>query len=208
MKSNKLHIVLTDHASEGFVTGDRQLAYEVRKGAIDNCYDEEGGVALTARAFCTDHSIAKDCSTYITTKAVLTRSDDILGMLNTPVVVMVDGEKVDSLVEGVSVDIVIRDARKLCHIFELMKIETLLLDHYLETDYDTGLTGRDVLFDLLLSDTKSFPSSIVFISTDNSQNHLMANTAIEQGQYELWEDCPISVEGVCSVAVKLKSTAT
>lgn len=44
-------IVWNDAKTEGFVTNDRQLAYEVRKGAESNCYDRDGrrsdlGVAM------------------------------------------------------------------------------------------------------------------------------------------------------------------
>lgn len=35
------HIVWNEAKTEGFVTTDGQLAYEVRKGAVDNCYNGE-----------------------------------------------------------------------------------------------------------------------------------------------------------------------
>lgn len=41
-KPSAYFIVWNDAKTEGFVTTDGQLAYEVRKGSSSNCYDAEG----------------------------------------------------------------------------------------------------------------------------------------------------------------------
>jgi hypothetical protein len=45
------HIVWNESKTEGFVTTDGQLAYEVRKGADTNCCTEDGEPAPVAVAF-------------------------------------------------------------------------------------------------------------------------------------------------------------
>ena len=50
----KAYIVWNADKSEGFVTTDYQLAYEVRKGCESNCYDEKGRLSRTAVQFCDD----------------------------------------------------------------------------------------------------------------------------------------------------------
>lgn len=46
------YIVWNEAKSEGYVTKDKQLAYEVRKGSDSNCYTEEGDCCDVAIAFC------------------------------------------------------------------------------------------------------------------------------------------------------------
>ncbi len=58
----KHYIVWNNDRSEGFVTTDKQLAYEVRKSSDTNCYDENGRRSEVGVAFCDawgDH----DCTT-------------------------------------------------------------------------------------------------------------------------------------------------
>lgn len=47
----KAYIVWNESKTEGFVTTDRQLAYEARKGAESNCSDENGRRSLVAVEF-------------------------------------------------------------------------------------------------------------------------------------------------------------
>ena len=46
------YIVWNEAKTEGFVTTDKQLAYEVRKSASENCYDQNGKLSNVAVAFC------------------------------------------------------------------------------------------------------------------------------------------------------------
>ena len=46
------YIVWNEAHTQGFATTDHQLAYEARKGSIDNCYDENGNVSKLAQLFC------------------------------------------------------------------------------------------------------------------------------------------------------------
>lgn len=45
-------IVWNEAKTEGFVTTDKQLAYEVRKGSSSNCYDGNGIRSDVGIAFC------------------------------------------------------------------------------------------------------------------------------------------------------------
>ena len=47
-----MYIVWNNDKTEGFITLDKQLAYEVRKSADSNCYDKEGNLSEVAVAFC------------------------------------------------------------------------------------------------------------------------------------------------------------
>lgn len=47
-------IVWNEAKTEGFVTTDKQLAYEVRKSADTNCFDAEGRRSRVAQQFCED----------------------------------------------------------------------------------------------------------------------------------------------------------
>lgn len=51
MQSNAW-VVWNEARTEGFVTTDQKLAYEVRKSASSNCYDAEGNRSDVAVAFC------------------------------------------------------------------------------------------------------------------------------------------------------------
>lgn len=46
------YIVWNESKTEGFVTSDKQLAYEVRKSSSTNCYDIDGNPSLVAVTFC------------------------------------------------------------------------------------------------------------------------------------------------------------
>ena len=48
----KYWIVWNGDKTEGFVTTDHQLAYEVRKSAESNCFDENGRRSIVGQAFC------------------------------------------------------------------------------------------------------------------------------------------------------------
>lgn len=48
----KYFIVWNEGKTEGFVTPDGQLAYEVRKSSDTNCFDENGNRSDVAVAFC------------------------------------------------------------------------------------------------------------------------------------------------------------
>lgn len=47
----KAYIVWNEAKTEGFVTTDKQLAYEVRKGSGSNCYTEDGKLSEVGQAF-------------------------------------------------------------------------------------------------------------------------------------------------------------
>ncbi len=46
------YIVWNEARNEGYVTFDRQVAYEARKSAGSNCFDEDGTQMHLAQAFC------------------------------------------------------------------------------------------------------------------------------------------------------------
>ncbi|MGX7874418.1 hypothetical protein ACVDG5_018150 [Mesorhizobium sp. ORM6] len=46
------YIVWNEAKTEGYVTVDKQLAYEARKGVSTNCYDADGNLSKVAVAFC------------------------------------------------------------------------------------------------------------------------------------------------------------
>lgn len=46
------YIVWNEAKTEGFITTDKQLAYEVRKSAETNCYDKDGNFSIVAKQFC------------------------------------------------------------------------------------------------------------------------------------------------------------
>lgn len=48
----KYYIVWNESNTEGFVTFDEQLAYEVRKSAYSNCFDINGRFHPVAKTFC------------------------------------------------------------------------------------------------------------------------------------------------------------
>ena len=48
----KTYIVWNEAKTEGFVTKDAQLAYQVRKSAYTNCYDADGVPSYVAIEFC------------------------------------------------------------------------------------------------------------------------------------------------------------
>ena len=52
----KMYIVWNENRTEGFITDDEQLAYEVRKGSDTNCVDRHGYVSKVAVAFCEAHA--------------------------------------------------------------------------------------------------------------------------------------------------------
>lgn len=54
-------IVWNESKTEGFITTDEQLAYEVRKSAYSNCVDKEGRHSPVAEAFC-DYWYEDNCS--------------------------------------------------------------------------------------------------------------------------------------------------
>lgn len=59
---SKSYIVWNTDRTEGFVTTDKHLAYEVRKGARSNCFREDGIFSKTAAAFCDEFSSDQDCT--------------------------------------------------------------------------------------------------------------------------------------------------
>ncbi len=50
------YIVWNADKTEGFATTDEQLAYEVRKSADTNCYDENGRYSEVGAEFCNRYS--------------------------------------------------------------------------------------------------------------------------------------------------------
>jgi hypothetical protein len=46
------YIVWNGSKTEGFITADHPLAYEVRKSAASNCYDTDGNPSPVGVAFC------------------------------------------------------------------------------------------------------------------------------------------------------------
>lgn len=58
----RTYIVWNAAHTEGFVTTDYQLAYEVRKGSESNCFNEDGSQSTVAQAFCEAWSGHEDCT--------------------------------------------------------------------------------------------------------------------------------------------------
>jgi hypothetical protein len=56
------YIVWNKDKTEGFVTTDKGVAYEARKGAKTNCFDAEGRVSTLAIRFCDLYSDREDCT--------------------------------------------------------------------------------------------------------------------------------------------------
>lgn len=56
------YTVWNEDKSACFSTKDRQLAYEVRKGASSNCYDDNGCWSEEAAEFCREYSELEDCT--------------------------------------------------------------------------------------------------------------------------------------------------
>lgn len=52
MTTRKAYIVWNEERTEGYVTFDRQVAYEARKSAGSNCFDKDGTQMHVAQAFC------------------------------------------------------------------------------------------------------------------------------------------------------------
>ena len=50
--SKQAYIVWNEARTEGYVTFDKQVAYEARKGAESNCFDSNGTQMHLAQAFC------------------------------------------------------------------------------------------------------------------------------------------------------------
>lgn len=71
MKHTK-YIVWNANKTEGIVLSDPQVAYEARKGADTNCYDENGNKSDLAIAFCEIYSHEKDC----TIEEIITHHND------------------------------------------------------------------------------------------------------------------------------------
>lgn len=51
----KHYIVWSAYKIEGFITTDKQLAYEVRKSSDTNCYTKDGIHSSVGAAFCLAH---------------------------------------------------------------------------------------------------------------------------------------------------------
>jgi 5-methylcytosine-specific restriction endonuclease McrA len=58
----KAYIVWNEARTEGFVTVDKQLAYEVRKSASSNCFDQDGRQSTVGQAFCEAY-VDDNCTT-------------------------------------------------------------------------------------------------------------------------------------------------
>lgn len=203
-KPTILHVVLNTEGTAGYATDDKQLAYQVRKGAVTNCSHKDGTPALTARAYCNEVSGEQDCVRIETSVSAIKRSRSIIEMDDRPLVVMVDDDKNDQHVEGIDVDLTIRNVRLAVPLFSLIKIDTLLMDFYLEPQHSSGLTGDSVLADILLDEDTPKPKKIAFISSDPFQNEMMKNLTEDFGRYISWDDCPITVNGKSVIGVQLK----
>jgi hypothetical protein len=59
------YIVWNADRTEGYITFDKQLAYEARKGAKSNCFDENGMQMKLAQAFCEIYSGENDATTQL-----------------------------------------------------------------------------------------------------------------------------------------------
>lgn len=57
----KRYIVWNASRTEGFVTSDKQLAYEARKGSDTNCYSQDGKLSKLAVVF-VDETEDEDCT--------------------------------------------------------------------------------------------------------------------------------------------------
>jgi len=56
-----VYIVWNKEKTDRYCTFDKQLAYEVRKGSMDNCFYGDGHPSHIARAFCEKYG-EEDCS--------------------------------------------------------------------------------------------------------------------------------------------------
>jgi len=56
------YIVWNEDKSEGFITNDKNVAYEVRKGADSNCFNREGERSDLGVSFCEIYSWDQDCT--------------------------------------------------------------------------------------------------------------------------------------------------
>lgn len=61
-KTSTYFIVWNEHKTEGFITTDEQIAYEVRKGSDSNCFDVDGNESKLGRNFCHLYSCYEDCT--------------------------------------------------------------------------------------------------------------------------------------------------
>ena len=59
---SKIYIVWNNKITEGFVTKDYQLAYEVRKGSEGNCHNEDGSRNELGLRFIELYSCEEDCT--------------------------------------------------------------------------------------------------------------------------------------------------
>jgi hypothetical protein len=59
------YIVWNAARTEGYITFDQQVAYEARKGAESNCFDEDGTQMKLAQAFCEIYSGHEDATKQI-----------------------------------------------------------------------------------------------------------------------------------------------
>lgn len=55
------YIVWNENKTANFITTDKQLAYEVRKGAESNCYDKNGTFNKESLDFC-ENWWSDDCT--------------------------------------------------------------------------------------------------------------------------------------------------
>lgn len=60
--NKKYYAVYNKDKTERFITADRGLAYEVRKGADSNCYDANGTFSKVGVEFCEKWSWNEDCT--------------------------------------------------------------------------------------------------------------------------------------------------
>lgn len=60
--SKPTYKVWNNDKSSCFITNDKQLAYEVRKGATSNVYDADGNYVQEAAEFCEKYSEQEDCT--------------------------------------------------------------------------------------------------------------------------------------------------
>lgn len=56
------YIVWNNTRTEGYVTFDKGVAYEARKGAESNCFDADGTQMKLAQAFCEVYSAREDAT--------------------------------------------------------------------------------------------------------------------------------------------------
>jgi hypothetical protein len=56
------YIVWNAARTEGYITFDQQVAYEARKGAESNCFDEDGTQMKLAQAFCNIYSCTESAT--------------------------------------------------------------------------------------------------------------------------------------------------